>query len=50
MSLIHYLTRVTHATATLLDHIYTNNASLNSKSGIIVTDVADHSGTFHVVP
>ena len=50
MPLIHYPTRVTHSTATLLDHMYTNNISLNSKSGIIVTDVADHFGTFHVVP
>ena len=50
MSLIHYPTRVTHSTATLLDHIYTNNVSSNSKSGIIATDVADHFGTFHVIP
>ena len=50
MPLIHYPTRVTHSTATLLDHMYTNNISLNSKSGIIVTDVVDHFGTFHVVP
>jgi len=50
MSLIYYPTRVTHSTATLLDDMYTNNVCLNSKSGIIVTDVADHFGTFHVIP
>jgi len=49
MLLSHYLTRVTHSMATLLNHMYTNNVSLNSKSGIIVTD-ADHFGTFHIVP
>jgi len=31
MSLIHYPTRLTHSTATLIDHMYTNNISLNSK-------------------
>ena len=41
-------TRVTDHSATLLDHIYSNNKSLNYTSGIVITDVADHFGTFYV--
>jgi len=50
MPLIHYVTRVTRSTGTLLDYMYTNNVCINSNSRIIVTDVADHFGTFLVVP
>ena len=39
-------TRVTHTSATLIDHIYTNNITSPSKSGILVTDMADHFGIF----
>ena len=35
-------TRITAQTATLIDHIYTNNNNINDKSGIIVNDLADH--------
>lgn len=35
-------TRVTETTATLIDHIYTNNITPSSESGIIITDV--HKG------
>ena len=41
-------TRITTTSATLIDYIYTNNLSTIAKSGIIITDVADHFGTFHV--
>ena len=41
-------TRITDHSATLLDHIYSNSKSLNYQSGIIITDVADHFGTFYV--
>ena len=41
-------TRVTDHSATLIDHIYSNSKSLNYKSGIVITDVADHFGTFYV--
>ena len=41
-------TRVTYHSATLIDHIYSNSKSLNYKSGIVITDVADHFGTFYV--
>ena len=41
-------TRVTDHSAALIDHIYSNSKSLNSKSGIVITDVADHFGTFYV--
>ena len=40
-------TRVTDHSATLIDHIYSNSKSLNYKSGIVITDVADHVGTFY---
>ncbi len=42
-------TRITNSTATLLDHIYTNSITSTGHSGIIITDVADHFGTFYLV-
>ena len=39
-------TRISSSTATLIDHIYTNDITSSHHSGIIVTDVADHFGTF----
>ena len=39
-------TRVTRSSATLIDHINTNDITLRYTSGIIITDVADHFGTF----
>ena len=41
-------TRITDHSATLLDHIYANSKSLNYQYGFIITDVADHFGTFYV--
>ena len=41
-------TRISTATATLIDHILTNNAKSSDKSGIIITDVSDHFGTFYI--
>ena len=41
-------TRITPHSATLLDHIYTNTYDCRFKSGIIVTDISDHFGTFYV--
>lgn len=46
---IHKPTRVSHTSATLIDHIYSNQICDNSKSGIILTDVADHFGTFYLI-
>ena len=40
-------TRLTCNSATLIDHIYTNRTT-STKSGIIITDVADHFGIFHI--
>ena len=43
-------TRITPHSATLIDHIYSNDnrpTFQNNISGIIITDVADHFGTFH---
>ena len=45
-------TRITPHSATLIDHIYSNDnrpASQNDISGISITDVADNFGTFHIV-
>ena len=45
-------TRITPHSATLIDHIYSNDnrpTSQNSTSGIIITDVAYYFGTFHIV-
>ena len=42
-------TRVTWTSATLIDHIFTNNIHSKSVSGIIVTDVADHFGVFQII-
>ena len=43
-------TRVTHESATLIDHIYSNEKTHDSLTGIIVTDdVADHFGVFHIL-
>ena len=43
-------TRITPHSATLIDHIYDNRPTFqNNISGIIITDVADHFGTFRIV-
>ena len=43
-------TRVTHHSATLIDHIFTNSHNINSSSGIIISDeVADHFGTYYII-
>ena len=42
-------TRLTEFSGTLIDQVYTNIQDLNSISGIIVTDVADHFGIFSIV-
>ena len=45
-------TRITPHSATLIDHIYSNDnrpTFQNNISGIIITDVVDHFGTFHIV-
>ena len=38
---------VTRSSATLIDHIYTNDITASHIAGIIITDVADHFGIFH---
>ena len=45
-------TRITPHSATMIDHIYSNDnrpTFQNNISGIIITDVADHFVTFHIV-
>jgi len=39
-------TRVTAHSATLIDHIFVNNCSAVTKSGIITTDISDHLAPF----
>jgi len=41
-------TRMTRTSATLIDHIYSNFPNNNSKTGIIITDVSDHFGIYHI--
>lgn len=41
-------TRICASTASLIDHMFTNNIIETSFSGIIITDVADHFGTFYI--
>ena len=41
-------TRVTSTSATLIDHIWTNNFNNNIKNGIIYTDISDHFPVFSV--
>ncbi len=49
MPLICRPTRVTQNSATLIDHMYSNNLTSSSSSGIIINDGSDHFGTFHLV-
>ena len=42
-------TRVTTSSATLIDHIYINDIATSGQSGIIITDIADHFGTFYIL-
>ena len=42
-------TRITDHSATLIDHINTNMTEHNITSGIVITDIADHFGTFCVI-
>ena len=43
-------TRVTRNTATLIDHMLTNNfdVSTNRKQGIVCSDISDHYAIFHI--
>ena len=42
-------TRKTDSTATLIDHIYSNDIVSPYYSSIVITDLADHFGTMHIV-
>ena len=43
-------TRVTRESATLIDHVFTNNFDINSKhvQGILCTSISDHYAVFHI--
>ena len=42
-------TRLQKKSATLIDHIYSNDFDCKFQSGIIITDVADHYGIFYIM-
>ena len=42
-------TRIGNNSATLIDHIYSNDCTRRTGSGIILTDISDHFGIFHIV-
>ena len=48
LPMTHKPTRITFTCASLIDHIYSNNLTQNSLSGIIITDISDHFGTFNI--
>jgi len=39
-------TRITETSATVIDHIYTNQLNFSCKPGILVYDLSDHLSTF----
>ena len=41
-------TRITHTSATLIDHALTNAITVRSSSGIIINDIADHFAVLHI--
>ena len=42
-------TRITSTTAILIDHLYSNHTHTDYDSGIIITDMTDHFGIFHLI-
>ena len=42
-------TRITAHSATLIDNIFTNNTTVSSKSGLIISDMSDHLPIFSSV-
>ena len=42
-------TRITAHSATLIDNIFTNNTTVSSKSGLIISDISDHLPIFSIV-
>ena len=41
--------RITAHSATLIDNIFTNNTTVSSKSGLIISDISDHLPIFSIV-
>ena len=41
-------TRITHTSATLIDHILTNDITVQSSSGILINDIADPFAIFYI--
>ena len=42
-------TRITAHSATLIDNIFTNNTTVSSKNGLIISDISDHLPIFSIV-
>lgn len=45
----HVTDRHGHRSATIIDHIFSNNTKDNTQSGIIISDISDHFATYHLV-
>ena len=41
--------RMTAHSATLIDNIFTNNTTVYSKNGLIISDISDHLPIFSIV-
>ena len=50
LPLINRPTRITAHSASLIDNILTNNLPVNTKSGILFTDISDHLPVFMLLP
>ena len=50
LELISLPTRITHNTATLIDHVYTNSIRDNFDTSIIISDISDHFPILTILP
>ena len=50
LELISLPTRLTHNTATLIDHVYTNSIRDNFDTSIIISDISDHFPILTILP
>ena len=42
-------TRITSKSSTAIDHIYTNNTSININTSILINDISDHFPIFGLI-
>ena len=48
LPMITKLTRIAAHSATLIDNIFTNNTTVSSKNGLIISDISDHLPIFSI--